>query len=101
MSISVNLTLSVSSARAEQPVPRVPQPGEDEAVLVELAVEGAGVHGDIRVRGEHGLHTLGGGAEAEEAHTRGPRPLERLHSGDGRSAGREHRVKHEERPALL
>src|SRR6266540_1779016 len=101
MSISDNLTLTVNSPRAEQPVSGVAQAREDVAVVVELPVEGGRVHGDVGVGGEHRLHTLRRGDEAEEAHARGPGFLQGLHGSDGRAPGREHRVQHEKRPVLL
>src|SRR6266516_1669425 len=101
MSISDNVTLTVNSPCAEQPVPGVAQARQDVAVLVELPVEGSRVHGHVGVGGEHRLDALGRGDEAQEAHARGPGFLQGLDGGDGRAAGREHRVQHEKRAVLL
>src|SRR5207247_10992744 len=59
----------------EQPVPRVPQPGEDIAVVVQLAVERRGEDGHVGVRPEHAPHPLGGRDQAEEADPLGARVL--------------------------
>src|SRR5256885_6421654 len=81
---------------AEQAIARVPQPGQDVAVLVELAVERGGEDGDIGVGLEHAPHALGRGDEAEEADALGAGVLERVYGVRRRAAGREHGVEHEE-----
>src|SRR6266545_5003436 len=91
----------IPSARAEQAVARVPQAGEDVALVVELAVQGGGVDGDVGVGVEHGAHARGGRDEAQEANPLRAGALQRAHRRDGRPTGRQHRVEHEERAILL
>src|SRR5436190_13117985 len=53
--------------RAEQPVARVAQAGQDEAVPVELPVDRGGVDGDVRVVGGESLEADRRGDDREQA----------------------------------
>src|SRR5690606_40456117 len=54
------------SSRPEDAVAGVAEAGTDEGVLVELAVEGSGDDGDVRVEGLQAADALGRGDEADE-----------------------------------
>src|SRR5205823_7128266 len=64
---------------AEQPVPRIAQPGQDVALRVQLAVERRGEHRDVAVGLEHAAHALGSGDQAEEPDALRAGVLERAH----------------------
>src|SRR5438445_736404 len=83
-------------AGPEQPVSRIPQPRQNVAVRVQLAVKRRGEDRDVGVRLEHAAHALGGGDEAEEPDALRAGVLERAHGVHGGAAGREHRIEHEE-----
>src|SRR2546428_6149053 len=83
-------------SRAEQAIAGIPEPRQDVAVVVELAVERGGEDGDVGVGLEHATHALGRRDEAEEADTLGAGVLERAHGVRRRAAGREHGIEHEE-----
>src|SRR3989441_5481235 len=81
---------------AEQAIARVPQPRQDVAVVIELAVERGGEDGDVGVGLEQVTHAVGRGDEAEEADALGAGVLERVYGVRRRAAGGEHGVEHEE-----
>lgn len=51
---------------AEDAVARIAQPGQDVAVVIELAINGRGVNGNVRVRLMKGLDALRAGEQAHE-----------------------------------
>src|SRR6267143_5421826 len=85
----------------EQAIARVPEPRQDVAVVVELAVERGGEDGDVGVGFEHATHALGRRDEAEEADALGARMLERFYGVRRRAASGEHGVEHEEVARVL
>jgi hypothetical protein len=81
--------------RPEQPVPRVPQPRHDVAVVVQPAVDGRGEDGHVRVVLLHVGNALGRGHQADEADGAWRRLLQPLHRGHGAVAGGQHGVEHD------
>src|SRR5207253_10307543 len=69
----------------EQPVPRIPQPRQDVAVLVQLAVERGGEDRHVGVVLEHVAHALGRRDETVEPDALGAGVLERAHGAHGRA----------------
>src|SRR5256886_6133395 len=86
---------------AEQPIARIPQPRQDVAAVVELAVERGGEDGDVGVGLEHAAHALGRRDETQEADALGAGVLERVYGVRRRAAGREHGIEHEEIARVL
>ena len=87
--------------RAVEPVAEVAEARQDEALLVELAIEGGREDRDVGMVGREPLDALGGGDHADERDRSGGGV--RLDVGERRraaSAGREHRIEHE-RPASV
>src|SRR5438445_12645576 len=82
-------------ARPEQPVPRIPQPREDVAVLVQLAVERRGEDRHVGVVLEHAARALGRRHETEKPDALRAGVLERAHGVHGRAPPGGHRVEHE------
>ena len=64
------------SARAEEAVACVAEPGQDVAVRVEFAIERRAVDGDIGVRVVDARDTFGGRDQAQKADARGAGALE-------------------------
>ena len=88
---------------AEDPVARIAQAGEDVAVLVELPIDRRRVDRNFGMRFAERADAFGTRDEADHAHRARPCFLEALYRGNGRIAGREHRVRPERlarRPAV-
>src|SRR5690606_7524377 len=86
---------------AKDAVTRVAQTGQDVAVLVELAVDGRGVDGHVRVCLLHRGQAFGAGQQADELDRLGVALLEPVDGGDGRGAGGQHRVDHDDFAVVL
>src|SRR4051794_20495103 len=80
---------------SEDAITRVAEPRHDVAVLVERAVDGAGVHGHVGMRLVEVAEALGTRDQAHEADRARARFLEPLDRGDGGIAGGEHRIEHD------
>src|SRR2546427_4635329 len=88
-------------SRAEQAIAGIPEPRQDVAVVVELAVERGGEDGDVGVGLEHAAHALRRRHETQEADALGTGMLERADGIRRRAAGREHGIEHEEIARVL
>src|SRR3954469_661751 len=88
-------TRAPASARAVEPVARVPETGDDEAVLVEPAVDGRGDDVDVGMIRVNVIDPLGRGDETDQHHRARAGVLDGLEGRDARVAGREHRIEHD------
>src|SRR5690625_6435099 len=81
-----------------QPVPGVPEPGNDVGVLVETLIHGGGDDLDLATAADLLLdlpQSLGGDEEADRGDVAGTALEQVLDRGDQRPAGTQHRVEHE------
>src|SRR5258708_1668698 len=85
-----------TSTCPEDPVPRVPQPGQNVTLRVELAIERGGVHRHVGVGIEHRLDPLRRRDEAEKPDPGGARGTQLAHRRRRRAPGGEHRIEDEE-----
>src|SRR5512147_1597043 len=85
--IGMRYRAPVGSSGAEEAVAGVAEAGQDESLLVELAIECGGEDRNIRVRLGHRPDAFGRGHDGEEPDAPGAGLLERCDRGDGRAAG--------------
>src|SRR2546429_8675629 len=78
-----------SLPRPEQPVTRIPQPRQDVAVLVQLAVQRRGEDRHVGMVFEHAARALGRRHETEKPDALRAGVLERAHGVHGRAPRRE------------
>src|SRR5690606_25539596 len=96
-------TTGTSSSRPEDAVAGIAEPGADEGVLVELAIQCGRQHGYIRMRLVHRAHAFRGGHQTHEFEAMCSGCLQLRDGMHGAPAGGEHRIddKDQRRPDVI
>src|ERR1035438_874251 len=75
---------------SEQPVPRVAQARQDEALLIQLLVNGGSENGQVRIMRMHVPNALGRRHEVDQPHAPGTELSQQVHSSDSAPTGGQH-----------